>query len=436
VIKLARILKDYQDTGAFHALINIACAIHNYTFLTKSGDLVTFVKLHGIDAECIEPQEVDQVVRRFGSAVRIFTESYRIYQYLIKRDFGPIPRGTYRDRAAQEAVESRAAYLDAKRLYRLEIYMAVVLERRQRSLAFGARLAAIAQNPGAILRPALSARESSAAFDEGLERSRQELAAKVGSFAAQLRDFLKIEILEKQQAFSFLRGLVNYAQHKVNDVRLGFDPFVDFQMTGSSLECHRDHLRLDDYYAQVLTLKDPPAKTWAHVLQSFQDISAQFVMVTEWKRLDNAAVRRLVQSKRRHFYNSKASLLNYLNTSGTGPKDVLIDDSAAALVNDLGLCLEEMELQDLSFGEFSLSILLYDEDRERLRRSISECWKAFSAIDAQPVEERYNLLNAFLAVLPGNDAFNLRKMLVSSANYADLSFLFTPALRRLARMIQ
>ena len=40
------------------------------------------------------------------------------------------------------------------------------------------------------------------------------------------------------------------------------DRFVDFQACDSALECHRDHLRLDDYYAQVLSLTEPPAETF------------------------------------------------------------------------------------------------------------------------------------------------------------------------------
>jgi len=137
--------------------------------------------------------------------------------------------------------------------------------------------------------------------------------------------------------------------------------------------------------------------------------------------------RKVIQSKGRHFYNSKASFMNYLSQSGSAPKDILIDDSAAALVNDLGSCREEMEVNGSFFGEFSLTIILYDDDHARLKRSVAECFKAFSSIDAQLTEERYNLLNAFLAVLPANHAFNLRKMWLSNANYADLSFLFAPS---------
>jgi type IV secretory pathway VirB4 component len=51
--------------------------------------------------------------------------------------------------------------------------------------------------------------------------------------------------------------------------------------------------------------------------------------------------------------------------------------------------------------------------------------KVFSMNDGSLYSERYNLLNAFFATIPGNQHFNLRRMDVLNTNYADYSFLFT-----------
>ena len=39
--------------------------------------------------------------------------------------------------------------------------------------------------------------------------------------------------------------------------------------------------------------------------------------------------------------------------------------------------------------------------------------------DAQLREERYNLLNSYLATVPANHALNVRRMLITNANYAE-----------------
>ena len=61
----------------------------------------------------------------------------------------------------------------------------------------------------------------------------------------------------------------------------------------------------------------------------------------------------------------------------------------------------------------------------KVDRACAEFYKVFSVHDAQLYEEKYNLLNAFLATVPGNYAFNLRSLYLLNSNYADYSFLFT-----------
>src|SRR5207249_9652433 len=123
---------------------------------------------------------------------------------------------------------------------------------------------------------------------------------------------------------------------------------------------------------------------FAHLLRGLQELPCNFIVVTEWKRENNHAIHKLIQSKRRHFHNKKSSMMNYVAGSAqAAPKDVLVDDSAVALVQDLGSCLEEIEIKGRAFGEFSLAVVLYDEDPQALKRAVAACVKVFAAHGAQ-----------------------------------------------------
>jgi type IV secretion system protein TrbE len=52
--------------------------------------------------------------------------------------------------------------------------------------------------------------------------------------------------------------------------------------------------------------------------------------------------------------------------------------------------------------------VIYDLDLAKVDRACADFYKVFSVHDAQLYEEKYNLLNAFLAAVPGNHVFNLR----------------------------
>ncbi|PWT96942.1 MAG: hypothetical protein C5B51_32290 [Terriglobia bacterium] len=428
MINLGRIFKDYRESGALHALVGIQTAIDDGIFLSKSGDLVMWLAIRGADYECLDPDETDQAARRFEASLRLLDERFRLYQYVIKQEVAELPGEHYGDPIVEEASVNRRRYLAARseKLCRIDQYLAVVYEgwrpahgrrgRWLRSVAHG--------NDG------VGELFTEDAYGDRLRRdldvAKDLLINKVSGFAAQLRDFLQVEVLDTQSAFAVLRRLLNYAPYKVDGVRLKYNSFVDFQACDSALECHRDFLRLDDHYVAVLTLKEPPARTSSHLLRGATELPANYIICIEWRRESAQKVRRAIQAKRRHFFNSKASLMNYVNTGAqTAPRDMLIDDGAVAVVANLGASLEEIELEGRYFGEFSLTLILYHQNESAVRRSVAQAFKAFAAYDAQLTEERYNRLNAWLAALPGNAVYNLRRLWLLNTNYADLSFLFT-----------
>jgi type IV secretory pathway VirB4 component len=379
----------------------------------------------GVDAECLDHSERDQVPRRFEGAVRALDERFRVYQYLLKRDHPEIPHQNYENPVVEQAISNRIEFLRAKsnELYTLDIFFVLMYEGWHRDGAAASTLRDVVSRPQSAIPELLSAGKTLTIIQADLDRARELLANKAASFAIQLRDVLGIELLGKDAAFQFLRRLVNFAPHKLH-LRIKYNHHLDYFACDSALECYRDHLRIDDYFVQVLTLKEPPSQTFAHMLEALEQIPCNYIIANEWSRESNLAARKEINSKRRHFHNSKASLMNYVSDQPLNPQEILIDDGAAGLVTELGACLREIEINGNYFGKYSLTIVLYDQDRTKLRRSVAECFKLFSTHDSVLMEERYNLLNAFLAVIPGNRSYNLRRMWLLNTNYADLSFLF------------
>lgn len=425
MIRVGEVAKEYVEAGAMSSLIGLLGFVDEHTFLTKSGDLGVVFRVPGVDAECLDHAERDHVARRFEGAVRMVDERFRLYQYVLKRDQASIPHRHYDNPVVEKAISNRISFLNAKSedLYTLDIFFVLMYEGWQSAARSQGKLRALVTRPQSAIPEMLSGGKVLTILQDDLGRARELLGNIAGSFAIQLEDTLGIECLGKSAAFTFFRRLLNFAPYQQH-ARLKYDLHLDYFSCDSMLECYRDHLRLDGYFVQVLTLKEPPAQTFAHVLQALEKVPSNYVIANEWTRESNLAARKEINSKRRHFHNSKASMTNYLSERPLNPQEMLIDDGAAGLVADLGGCLHEIEIAGNYFGKFSLSIVLYDRDQAKLRRAVAECFKVFSTHDAVLIEERYNLLNAFLSVIPGNRAFNLRRIWLLNTNYADLSFLF------------
>jgi type IV secretion/conjugal transfer VirB4 family ATPase len=430
MLKLKRIFKNYEETGSLCERVNLYGFIDPHVFLTKTGDLGLVLEIPGVDYECLDQDASDGLTKRLESALKLFDENYRVYQYLFKRNSPVIPHKLYGKPVVDAAIRSRIAYLagKAETLFSLGIYYVVFFEGFPYARNFATVLAQFPKHPRKALGELLgsfSGRKQVVLMEREIERTRAALERKARSFLLQVSDFLPARLLEKQEAFRVLKRTLNFATQKIDSAKLRYDTFLDWQLAESHLECHRGYLRVDDDYVKVLTLKEPSAQSFALIFKRLMDVQANYHVVTEWKKEDSGKTRRVIQAKRRHFHNTKHSFFSQVNLNDTAPHDALLDDSKESQVRELGKGIEEIELHGNYFGQFSLTIVVYDRELAKVDRACAEFYKVFSVHDAQLYEEKYNLLNAFLAAIPGNHVFNLRSLYLLNTNYADFSFLFT-----------
>jgi len=430
MLRLKRIFKNYEETGSFNELVDLYGFVDEHVFLTKTGDLSVILEVRGVDYECLDGATIDGLTKRLESALKLFDEHYRVYQYLFKRNNETIPYKLYGSPVVDAAIQNRIAYLASKSdtLFSLSIYYVVFYEGFRPSRRLSNVLQEFPVHPGRALGKligSLSTEKEVVLMAAEIGKAQAALLQKIESFILQVSDFLPVRLLDKQEAFRVLKKTLNFAPLKLEQAKLKHDTFLDYYVCESHLECHRGHLRLDDYHVKVLTLKEPSAQSFPLILQRLLEVGANYYVVTEWKKEDSGKTRRLIQAKRRHFHNTKHSFFSQVNLNDAAQRDVLTDDSKESQVRELGDAVQQIELQGNYFGQFSLTVVIYDLDLAKVDRACAEFYKVFSVHDAQLYEEKYNLLNAFLAAVPGNYAFNLRYLYLLNTNYADFSFLFT-----------
>src|SRR5258708_5784813 len=431
MLRLSKIVKSYKETGALNENVSVCGFLDDQAFLTKGGDVGVVLRVEGVDYECLDHKQTDSLTKRLESALRLLGPQFRVYQLLFKSSRETIPHGTYDNPVVKQAVEDRMAYFDKKagELYALRIYYVILYEGARHQAKLGRSVLRLVSEPEQGLKELkgfLSSKKETILIGSAIERQHRLLLHQVRSLVLQLSDFVKIEISAKQEAFTVLKRLLNFSPTKIEHARLKYDTHVDYFLADSALECYPGHLLIDDCYVKVLTLKEPTEQSWPLILRQLLEVGASYHVVTEWKAQDNTAARKRIQSMRRHFHNSKTSLFSQLKADGsTNPGDLLVDDSKESLVRSLGECLKEIELNGNYFGEFALTVVVYDKSLAAVEKACAEFYKVFSMHDGLLFQERYNLLNAFFATVPGNRHFNLRYLWLLNANYADYSFLFT-----------
>src|SRR5258708_17282084 len=130
MLRLARIVKNYEEAGALNSQINLYGFLSDQVFLTKSGELGVILEVRGVDYECLDGSSIDALSKRLESAFRLFDENYRIYQYLFKRNNPGIPYKLYGNAIVDAAILNRIRYLESKSdiLFSLSLYYIVLFE--------------------------------------------------------------------------------------------------------------------------------------------------------------------------------------------------------------------------------------------------------------------------------------------------------------------
>lgn len=430
MLNIARVLKPWKEAASLNAQLNLYGFWDETTFLTKSGDVGVVLRVGGVDYESLDSGEQEYAVKRLESALKAFGPGFHVYQYLFKHNRPDIPFAEYDDPVVAAAVEQRRRFFETKRddLYTVEIYYSILLEGARSKTGIGAGIARLVTDPAgglSELRAQFSNKSMKVLLRSQLEQDWARLHQRVQAFVRQLADFIPIEILDQAGQLQFFQRLLNFDDWRIAG-QAKASQFLDYQVTNSDVEAERDHLRVGDHFIRVLTMKEAIAETRPLILDALLKIGANFQVVTEWVPLSMAKARKEVTKRRRHFNISKTGFISQLGNDPfkTNPRDVLVDESKQADIENLGDCLRALG-DGQSLGEFSLTMILYDHDKSVVDGLVGEFSGIFTNFDGNLFTETYNQLNAFFATVPGNYAQNLRRLYLLNGNYADLSFLFT-----------
>ena len=194
MLRIRRILRDYEDAGSLNSLIALWGFVDDHTFLTKAGHLGVVYRLAGVDFECLDHAQRRDVVHRYEAALRCLDESCRVYQYLSKRRMPPIapapcrqPRGP-RSRPSSRGIPERTP----RRPFRARPAPGAGLRRTSAaSLRQNVVLRDLWTDPRAAFRQWLSPSATLALVEADIDRAVAHLHQKADAFEVQLADSVR-----------------------------------------------------------------------------------------------------------------------------------------------------------------------------------------------------------------------------------------------------
>src|SRR5215467_3668401 len=242
MLRLSKIIKNFQETGALNENLSVF-GFGRDVFLTKAGDLGLVLSVDGVDYECLDSREIDNLTKRLESALKLFDPKFRVYQVLFKANRPAIPSQSYADEVVNAAIQARIEHFQAKadHLYSISIYFVVMYEGFRYQKSFATAISKVIESPALgvqELKALFASRKQIVFVLTEIEKAERALRQQVENFILQLKDFLHIEVLDKEKAYQFLRALVNFSPEKRSAARLKHNTHIDFFMADSAIECY------------------------------------------------------------------------------------------------------------------------------------------------------------------------------------------------------
>jgi len=174
--------------------------------------------------------------------------------------------------------------------------------------------------------------------------------------------------------------------------------------------------RLGNTFISVIAIESPPDEgTNFGMLEILNKLPVEFRWTTRWIARDAEKVKTNVRMIRRKWRQKIRGLIADM----TGRKGGAPNLDAASMAADAELVLTDIESGDVSYGQWSSTVVLTNQDAGYLDSITQFLLKQIRALGFTCREETVNCTEAFLGSLPGHGYENLRRPEIHSMNLAD-----------------
>jgi type IV secretion system protein VirB4 len=373
--------------------------------LNKDGSFQRTIRYRGPDLESASAEElvsftarINNVLKRFGSGWALFFEAARSLA-------SEYPASDWRDDAAFLVDEERRAHFEsAGRHFESAYFLTFVWLPPTDRATKGEGLFLTRENASA---PA-SWRDHLGAFTLETDRAIDLLAAILPECQA----------LGDAETLTFLHGSISTKRHPV---AVPDSPmFLDALLADSALTGGLEPM-LGDQHLRIISVHGFPPASEPGFLDSLNRLGFPYRWTTRVIALDKELATKELAKYRRQWFAKRKSIAAIIKETLFNEQSVLIDADADNKAADADAALQELGADDVSFGYFTASVVVADEDARVVDAQAKEIERVLNGLGFVTIRESVNAVDAWLGSLPGQLYANIRQPLLHTLNVAHLA---------------
>ncbi|TLY48695.1 MAG: VirB4 family type IV secretion/conjugal transfer ATPase [Gammaproteobacteria bacterium] len=390
-----------KEANASHH-INILGHYNDDTLIDKSGKLIQIFQLTGINGLTQSESDLDAYKNRRNSLLKNFSSEYALYFWTLRRQTTESPNGEFKPGFAQQLNEKYQARLQQNPLLHNALYLAIVTKP-----------AAGVINQGFNWLNKLSHQIHHEAQQQQLAKTYQALKATtqkilqvLSDYRPQLLTVYQEDAIYFSEPLAFIDQLINYDRHTVPLIEQDAAIYLTrkrlfFNHHSGTIECRAgDHSK---QFAAAVSIKLYPAITYQGLLDVLNSLRMEYTLTQSFRFYDRYLAKTRLRDQQHDMQQTKEE-----SNRQTDQIDDAFEDAASG---------------DAGYGQHHFSLVCYANNQEQLNHQVGELIALFSDRDIVCIREDVGCECAFWAQLPGNFAYIVRAVDISTKNMAAFASL-------------
>ncbi len=178
--------------------------------------------------------------------------------------------------------------------------------------------------------------------------------------------------------------------------------------------------RLGRLFLKTVSVRAYVNRTLPCLLDRLNELPIEYRWVGRFMPMDKANATAHMNKLRRQWFAKRKGMMTLLKEAITKQESKLEDSDSLNKAQDVDDALQELGGDHCSFGDFTLTVTVWDEDESTATEKARAVQQVVDGVGLVSEIEDFNAVQAWLGSLPGHAYANVRRPLISSLNVCDL----------------
>lgn len=396
-------IKEYrQNPDRLSDLLPWAAIIAPGVVLNKDGSFQKTLIFRGPDLDSSTEEElvvvsarINNVLKRFGSSWAIFGEAQRF----ISDNY---PESHFPNQVCRAIDEER------KRLF---VQTAHLESRYYFTLVY--------------LPPTDNSGKLAAIFVENTAKEAVNYKAHLKHFEAEVNrvtDLLagilpEIRPLNDEETLSYLHTTISIKRHKI---KVPTTPiYIDSILADTPLIGGLEP-RLGKIHLRTVSVVAFPDSSVPGILDGLNHLAIEYRWSTRFIPLDKTEAHAEVSKYKKRWFAKRKNIVTMAKELLFGGESIMTDSDAEMKAGDADIALQEIAADIVSYGYFTATVVVWDEDTKKLEDKVRAVEKTINGLGFTTITETINAVDAWLGTVPGHCRANIRRPLLNTLNLTHL----------------